>query len=98
MAKLVKNYPENTRVCPWILTQDGNKNSIRRWVYLPDGSKVFERFPAIRYQHIRNDLGELRNFVIRLNGFDPKVERLKKKVSFKHAFVSDELLADYEEN
>ncbi len=98
MAKVLRQYPEDARICPWILTQDGEKHSIRRWVYFPDGKKTFERFPAARYQHIRENETELKNFVIRLNGFDPAVERLKKKVTFKHAFISDELLVDYEEN
>lgn len=95
MAK--KSYPDGTRVCPWILTQDGEKHSIRRWIYLPNGKKSFERFSAKRYEHIRELLKELQDYVVRLNGFDPKVERLKTKVSFKHAFISDALLTEYAE-
>lgn len=96
--KKPKEYPEGTRICPWIITVDGSKKSIRRWVYFADGKKAFERFPLVRYLPIRSDEKELQNFIIRLNGFDPKVERLRKKVTFKHAFISDELLSDYAEN
>lgn len=93
-----KQYPTNSRICPWLITQEGTTLSIRRWVYLPNGKKAFERYPAIQYADIRDNKKELNNFVIRLNGFDPRVEKLKKKVTFKHAFVSDEVLYDYEQN
>lgn len=81
----------------WFIAKDGNKLVVRRHVYKADGTKGSERYPALKYAHLSTKR-ELEDFVIRLNGKDPTVERIKAKLSFKHAYISPELMDDYREN
>ncbi len=93
-----RSYPNGTRFTAWSLVKDGDKQAIRRWATLPDGTQKFERFPLKKYEHIRGNKRELEDFVIRLNGKDPRVERIKSMLAFKHAYISDDLMDDYREN
>lgn len=95
-----EGFPSGTVLNKWILmkeTQDDGKviPAIRRWVYFPDGSKKYERYPAQKYKHLRDKPKELKNFVIRLNGEDPNAVRVKRIVEFRHAYISTELLDSY---
>lgn len=79
----------------WYLAKEGDWYSIRRIVGTGK-SKKHERFPKKKYRHIK-DLEELRDFVIRLNGKDPRIERIKGKLEFRHAFINEEMLDKYYE-
>jgi integrase len=94
-----KQYPEGTIVHKWVLMKETREGVvipvIRRWVYFPDGTKTYERHPALKYRHLRDNLKELKNFVVRLNGEDPDAVRVKRVVEFRHAYISTELLDTY---
>lgn len=62
---------------------------IRRWV----GGKN-DRLPLQKYKRIREDYEALCGLVKRLNA---PID-LREKVDFKHAFIDDNLLSDYEEH
>lgn len=72
----------------WSLYKEGGKWVIRRW---RDGK--YERLPVKRYASIRDNEEELQQFLLRLNA----AHRTCEKVAFKHAFINDALLAEYEE-
>lgn len=93
-------FPEGTILNRWVLMNETREDgkvvpSIRRWVYFPDGSKKYERYPALNYRHLRDKPKELKNFVVRLNGEDPDAVRVKRVVEFRHAYISTELLDSY---
>ena len=93
------DFPEGTKFSKWSLmyeTRDGQRvYVIRRWAYKPDGSKKYERYDAKKYRHMRDNLKELKNFVIRLNGEDPNAVRVKHAVEFRHAYINTELIDSY---
>lgn len=94
---MAKTYPEGTKLLQWFLAKEREKMIVRRHVILPDGKRSFERFPVNRYSHLTSKR-DLEDFVIRLNGKDPAIERIKAKLSFKHAFISPDFMDDYREN
>jgi integrase len=97
-----QQYPEGTKFNRWVIVQekDGDRSipRVRRWVIYPDGKKVYERYAVKKYAHLRGNLKELQNFVIRLNGEDPAERRAKLAIKFKHAYISPELLNEYLEH
>lgn len=72
----------------WALFLEGGKWVIRRW----EGTK-YRRLPVKQYKYIRDDEGELKAFVHRLNA--PILAQ--EAVTFKHAFISPLLLDEYRE-
>ncbi len=72
----------------WSLFKEDGKWVIRRW---EDGK--YKRLPLKRYALIRDNPEELRQFLLRLNA----EHRCREAVAFKHAFIDDPLLSEYEE-
>lgn len=93
-------FPGGTTFHQWSLIKDKKAKtySIRRWALLPDGSRKFERLPTKRFAHLVGSESELKDFVIRLNGKDPTVERIKMRLQFKHAFISEDVMEDFRVN
>lgn len=96
-----KDFPEGTKFSNWSLMYETREDKrvyvIRRWVYFPDGKRMYQRHPYLDYRHLRDNLKELRNYVIRLNGEDPDAVRVKRVVEFRHAFIGPDLLDSYVE-
>lgn len=95
-----KKYEPNTKFSEWYYQKESFKGatiySIRRVLTLPDGKTKLERHPADKYKAIRTDEKKVSDYVIRLNGRDPRAERIKEKLEFNHAFIDDELLEEFE--
>jgi len=72
----------------WCLFQEKQRWVIRRWE-----AGRYKRLPMKQYAHIRDNEGELKALVHRLNA--PVLAR--EAVAFKHAFISPVLLEEYRE-
>ena len=78
----------------WFLAKEGDWYSIKKMVTKANGKRSSKRYPKAKYSHITN-LGQLKDFVIRLNGKDPRAERIKAKLDFNHAFIDENLMSEY---
>jgi integrase len=70
----------------WALYMESGRWVVRRW---EDGK--YKRLPVPQYRHIRDNDVEMKAFVIRLNA----AITTKEAVTFKHAFISPDLLEEY---
>lgn len=80
----------------WYVCKEGDVFSIRKTISA-NGKRRQVRYPAKKYVHVRSDYKELRDFVIRLNGKDPRVERIKARLEFTHAWIGPDLIDEYRE-
>lgn len=78
----------------WYLAKEGDWFSIRRMVISQSGSRKQERYSRKHFSHITSEK-ELRDFVIRLNGKDPQIERIRQKIRFTHAFIDQKMMDKY---
>lgn len=94
------SYPKGTKFQAWCMyteTQRGvPRPVIKRWVEYPTGTKRCERLPVIKYAPMRDNPGELANFLIRLNAEHRKELAAKSAVQIKHAYINDSLLERYQ--
>lgn len=101
MSSKEKKYPPDAKISEWYYQKetfnDERIYSVRRVITLSSGKTSLERYPAANYRDIRTDEKKVKDFVIRLNGKDPRVERIKARIEFNHAFIDEELLFEYEE-
>lgn len=96
-----KQYEDGTKFSEWYYQKesyDGQQiYSVRRTVNEPNNKKQkLERYPIAQYKIFRHIEKQVKDFVIRLNGRDPRIERIKEKLKFNHAYIDDELLEVYE--
>jgi integrase len=95
----VRTYPSGTKVQSWTLSHEKQRGKdkpvIRRWVTLPDGKTVYERYPAALYRAFLDNPDELEKLVIRLNGAVPEDLKRKQRLIINHAYIDDGLLAKY---
>lgn len=96
----MKTYPQGTKFSEWYYQRETVEKivrfSVRRVVTFADGKTKLERYPAAAYKQFREVEKQVNDFVIRLNGRDPRIERIKDRLEFNHAFINDELLEEYE--
>ena len=78
----------------WFIAKESNRLVIKRMIKKPDGKRSAQRYPRDKYSHIDNE-AQLKDFVIRLNGKDPKIERIMAKLEFRHAFINEDLMERY---
>lgn len=86
--------PPGTTFNDWYIAEESGRHVIRRMVVFPDGRRSQRRLSPKKYAQYK-DLRELEDFVIRLNGKDPRIERIKESLNFQHAFISEDLLIEY---
>ncbi len=81
-----KEFPPGTKFSEWYVQreayQDKIQFAVRRVVNLPDGKSTLERHPAKQYSQYRHDQKLTEDFATRLNGRDPRIERIKSKLDF----------------
>jgi len=91
--------PKGTRFNDYSIIMETTKTgvipSIRRWVVLPDGRRVQERYPVEKYKEFRDDPQALKDFVIRLNRSIPSELKTREAVEIKHAYINTKMLDDY---
>lgn len=93
-----KNYPEGTKIGAWFLTKEQNTYSIRRMISVPnERRRKSERLSKYCHSHLKNQ-NELEDFVFRLNGKNPALERIKNLIYLGHPWITEELLEDYRLN
>lgn len=68
---------------------------IRREWKDENGKRKSESYPQKKWAHLPDE--ELADFVIRLNGKDPRIERIKDRLDFEHAFIGPEFLSEYQD-
>lgn len=80
----------------WYLENPKGENPrIRRTIFI-DGKRKLESHPQAKFLHILSDIPALKDYVIRLNGKDPRAERVKARLEFEHAFISPSFLDEYQ--
>jgi integrase len=94
-----KPHPKGSKVQNWTLFQEPQKGKIkpviRRWVTLPDGTKINERYPAKGLANFIGKPGELEKLVIRLNGEVSEDLKRKQKFEIRHAYIDPLMLEKY---
>lgn len=89
-------YPKGSTVTAWFLEWNRTtKPRIRRQIKTPEGVRMVETYPQKKYVNILDNKDELEDFVIRLNGLDPRVERIKNRLEFEHAYIGRDFLDEY---
>lgn len=101
-TKALKQHPVGSKVQNWTLLKEKQKGVdklvIRRWVTLPDGKALNERYPTSFYSTLSGNPEELKKLVLRLNNdVNDKLKR-KKKIILQHAYIDPELLKSYHEH
>lgn len=93
-----KEDMEYKSVTQWYLERPKKENPrIRRTLIKANGRKKIESHPIKLWRHLLSqNPQELEDYVIRLNNKDPKIERIKNKLDFNHAFIKPEFLDEYQ--
>jgi integrase len=90
-------YPTGTKISAWFLeTPKKEKPRIRREIRTPENQRKTENYPLKKFSHLLGDISELKDFVIRLNGKDPRIVRIQNRLEFEHAFIRPDFLDEYQ--
>lgn len=99
LAKL--SYPPGTKFTEWFIARELGSFWVKRMVLWPNGKRSAQRARRQDYSTYLVDSDKptraLEDYVIRLNGRDPKAERLREQVRYNHAWINDEFLQTYRE-
>lgn len=88
----MKTYPKGTRFGNYFLATDQGREVIRRQVTLSDGSRLSQRYPRSKYQHLKST-EELSQLVDRLNHREGHEKR--RAIELKTAFIPSTLLEEF---
>lgn len=97
----MKKYSLGTKLTNWSLLKESQTNNqtryvIKRWVKIPHQKSKLERLSVKNYEHIRDNKPELKKFILRLNQNIPNEQRSREIIEIRHAFISPQLLDDYQ--
>jgi hypothetical protein len=92
----MKGKPSLLNSSSWFLTRENGQPLIIKDVVYSDGRAGRIRHPRKNYKHLLESEGELKDYVIRLNGKDPKWEKVKDKIATIEAFFNQKDLSDYQ--
>jgi len=94
-------YPKGTKFNSWVVFTETQKGKfvhvIRRRVIFESGQTKYERLPTKRYRSMRDDLEELKKFIVRLNQEVPVEQRTIETIEIRHAYIDEKLLDTYKE-
>jgi integrase len=92
-----RKYPKGSKISAWALEMPSSgKPRIRRTIRTPDNQRWTENHPLVKFKHLLENKRELEDFVTRLNGKDPRIERIKLRLDFEHAFIGPDFLDEYQ--
>jgi integrase len=80
---------------PWELKRQDNRWYIKQPIQKDDGKMSSRTYPSRKLRDIRDNEGELRDLVVRLNAELKAIDRAKRAVETKHAYINDKLYDEW---